>query len=263
MRDSTASVQVFFESLVDASVGQHAKLQRLIVLAIWLVVSCDIPWGEAGTSEDTGPKSDAAHGDQENPQPKQPSPHAGLVASVDGFRQARFGMSEDQVRQAIHKDFPALAGKLTSAVHPSEKTNVLSLTVADLLPHTGNAHISYIFGYHSKQLVQVNIVWSSDGTTASDETIVGTANSLRDYFTSENFAPENVVINRQLAENTILVFRASDERKRTILLILSRVPAAARSEEKKGPRAPPLMLELSYIEDAAHPDVFRIGKGQF
>jgi hypothetical protein len=47
------------------------------------------------------------------------------------------------------------------------------------------------------------------------------------------------------------------------LLVLSGVAAAAQPEEKKAPKTPPLSLELSYIEDAAHPDVFRIGKGQF
>ena len=144
----------------------------------------------------------------------QPSPPAGPPATIDGFRQARFGMSEEQVRQAIRKDFPAAAAKLTSAVHPSEKTTVLSLTVTDLLPHTGSARISYIFGYRSKKLIQVNLLWSSDGSPAADETIVGIAKSLRDYFASENFASDSVVANRQLAENTILVFsrqRRSEE----------------------------------------------------
>ena len=47
------------------------------------------------------------------------------------------GMSEEQVRQGIHKDF--LAVKISNAIHPSEKTTVLSLTTADLLPNTGNA----------------------------------------------------------------------------------------------------------------------------
>jgi hypothetical protein len=32
---------------------------------------------------------------------------------------------------------------------------------------------------------------------------------------------------------------------------------------EKGRQVPPLTLELSYIEDAARPDVFRIVKGQF
>jgi hypothetical protein len=193
----------------------------------------------------------------------QPAPPPGPPATIDGFRLARFGMSEEQVRQAIRKDFPAAAATLASAVHPSEKTTVLSLSVTDLLPHTGKARISYIFGYRSKKLVQVNVLWSSDGSTAADETIVGTANALRDYFASENFRADSVVANRQLADNTILVFRGSDDQQRTILLVLSGVAASARSEDKKEPRPPPLTLELSYIEDAAHPDIFKIGKGQF
>jgi hypothetical protein len=72
-----------------------------------------------------------------------------------------------------------------------------------------------------------------------------------------------VVANQQLAPNMILVFRGSDDQKKTVLLVLSGVAASARSEEKKAPQPPPLTLELSYIEDAAHPDVFRIGRGQF
>jgi len=172
-------------------------------------------------------------------------------------------MSEEQVRQIIRKDFPAATGKISNAVHPSEKTKVLSVVVPDLLPDSGNARISYIFGHQSKKLIQVNIVWASEGNAASDETLVGTANSLRDYFAAQNYKPDTVVANRQLAENTIVVFRGGDLQGRMVLLVLSGVAAAARGEEKKGSRPPPLTLELSYIEDAAHPDVFRISKGQF
>jgi hypothetical protein len=192
-----------------------------------------------------------------------PAPPTGPPAAIDGFRQAMFGMSEEQVRQVVRKEFSAAAGKISSAVHPSEKTTVLSVTASDLLPNSGNARISYLFGYRSKKLIQVNIVWTSEGNAASDETLVGTANSLRDYFAAQNYKPDTVIANRQLAENTILVFRASDLQGRMVLLVLSGVAAATRDEEKKGPRPPPLTLELSYIEDAAHPDVFRIGKGQF
>lgn len=184
-----------------------------------------------------------------------------VAATIDGFRSARFGMSEEQVRAAIRGDFPA-AASLTSSVNPSEKTTVLSLIVPDLLPHTGKAHISYIFGYRSKRLIQVNILWSSDRSAAGDEATVGAANSLRDYFVSENFRPDSIVANRQLAPNTMLVFRGSDDQKRTVLLVLSGVAGTVRADDRKAPR-PPLTLELSYIEDAAHPDVFKISKGQF
>jgi hypothetical protein len=239
--------------------GRDPSRRQLAVLVIWAMGYCALAWGQAVMAEESAPSARPEQGAVKD----QPGPPAGPPATIDGFRLARFGMSEEQVRQAIRKDFPAAAAKLTSAVHPSEKTTVLSLAVTDLLPHTGSARISYVFGYRSKKLIQVNLLWSSDGSPAADETIVGIANSLRDYFVSENLASDSVVANRQLAENTILVFRGSDDQKRTVLLMLSGVAASARSEEKKTPKPLPLTLELSYIEDPAHPDVFRIGKGQF
>lgn len=257
MRNIIVSVQKALPGFGKFFAGRNAVWRRLVIAVIWLIGGCG---AICGVAADMAPKSESEQGTiEDQPGKNQPGP----PVVIDGFREARFGMTEEQVRQAIRKDFPAVAGKLTSAIHPSEKTTVLSLTVADLLPHTGNARISYILGYRSKKLSQVNIVWSSDGSASGDETVVGTANSLRDYFSSENFKPESVVANYQLAPHTILVFRGSDEQKRTILLVLNGEAASAQREEKKAPKPPPLTLELSYIEDAAHPDIFRIGKGQF
>jgi hypothetical protein len=179
-------------------------------------------------------------------------------ATIDGFRRARFGMSEQQVRQAIREEFPNAA--VASTVHPSEKTTVLSVTVPDLLPNIGNARIFYILGYRSKKLVQVNLLWTSDRSASSDEALVGAANSLRDYFMSQSYKPENTIANRQIAENAILVFRTSDLNGRTVLLVISGTPGTSHTA-KQG--RSPLTLELAYIEDPAHPDIFRIGKGQF
>jgi hypothetical protein len=191
-----------------------------------------------------------------HPAPSEPP------AAIDGFREAHFGMTEDQVREAIKKDFPAAVAKLKIATNASEKTAVLSLLVPDLLPHSGNARISYILGYKSKRLIQVNILWTSEGTEDSDEIVVGVANSLRNYFAAQNYKPDSVVVNHPLADNTMLAFRASDSQDRTVLVVLTGVGTAARKDAKE-PRPPPLTLELSYIADAAHPDVFKIGKGQF
>jgi hypothetical protein len=231
---------------------------QLMVLTVCSIGYCGFA-SRAILAEESAPKSEVERGAAE----QQQSPSAGPAATIDGFRQAVFGMNEEQVRQAIRKDFAAASGKISNALHPSEKTTVLSVTVSDLLPNTGSARISYIFGYRSKKLIQVNIVWTSEGNATSDETLVGIANSLRDYFAAQNYVRDTVIANRQLAENTIVVFRASDLQGRMVLLVLSGVTATARSEEKTGPRPAPLTLELSYIEDPAHPDVFRIAKGQF
>jgi hypothetical protein len=232
-------------------------IQRLfIALAMSLVACPGVAWGQAAPPEAKALRSEIG-------QPTAPDQSSEPPAMIDGFRNARFGMSEEQVRQAVRKDFPAAPAKLSSAVHPSEKTTVLSIGAADLLPNTSAARISYIFGYRSKKLIQINVVWTSDGSAASDGAIVAAANSLRDYFAAQHYEPDSVVANRQLADHTIVVFRANDLQGRTVLLALSGAAAAARSEEKKVPQPPPLTLKLSYIFDAAHPDIFRIAKGQF
>jgi hypothetical protein len=147
-------------------------------------------------------------------------------------------------------------------VQPAEKTTVLSLNAADLLPDTPPAQVSYILGYRSKQLIQVNILWSSDGKdAASDDAVVATANQLRDYFAGQNFPSDKVVRNQKLGDDTILVFRGADPAGHMVVLVLNGVAAAAR--KGKHPAPPPLRLELSYIADSVHPDIFQIKKGQF
>jgi hypothetical protein len=57
-----------------------------------LVALCGAVWGQT-------PAGDNAAAEQPGP-----------PAVIEGFRQARFGMNEEQVRQAIRKDFPEQAG---------------------------------------------------------------------------------------------------------------------------------------------------------
>ncbi len=214
----------------------------------------------------------AASADQEPPaaRPAEPNPGvggapapAGAASSpIEGFRRARFGMDEQQVRQAIQSDFPDAARRLSRTTHPSERTTVLTVAVEELLPGAGPARISYILGHASKRLVQVNVLWASDGRTAArDEAIVAAANALRDHFQAQYRAPDEIVANRQVGENAILVFRAGQADGRMVLLLLSGVAAAGRTDRTPAP--PPLTLQLSYIRDHANPDVFRIERGRF
>jgi hypothetical protein len=172
-------------------------------------------------------------------------------------------MTEKEVRQAVQSDFPAAANRISRATHPREKTTVLAVAVEDLLPDTGPVRISYILGHASKRLVQVNVVWTSDGRTAArDEAIVAAANALRDHFQAQHrAAPDGVVANRQMGENAFLVFRAAQADGRMVLLLLSGVAVAGRAG--RTPPPPPLTLQLSYIRDHANPDVFRIERGRF
>ena len=90
--------------------------------------TCGLIWEPAGRAEESAPSAAADQGtikdqpgkDQpgkDQPDKDQSSPPAGPPAQIEGFRQARFGMSEEQVRQAIRKDFPGAAARLTVAIH--------------------------------------------------------------------------------------------------------------------------------------------------
>jgi hypothetical protein len=171
-------------------------------------------------------------------------------------------MSEQQVRQAIQRDFPGPAGRLSRTTHPHEKTTVLAVTVEDLLPNAGPARVSYILGYASRQLVQVNIVWIGDGRSAArDEQIVAVANVLRDYLAEQYRSSGQVVVNQQVGDNAFLVFRAMQVDKRMVLLLLTGVAAAGRADRTPAPA--PLTLQLAYLLNYERPDIFRIERGRF
>src|SRR5260370_29511235 len=126
-------------SRLEEILSRCGRCWRSAGLAVLLVGLCGVAWGQAATADEPASRTKAEQsGGKDQPSKDQPSPPVGPPAQIEGFRQARFGMTEEQVRQAIRKDFPGAAAKLTSAVHPSEKTTVLSLSVVDLPPHTGN-----------------------------------------------------------------------------------------------------------------------------
>lgn len=182
---------------------------------------------------------------------------------VNGFRQARFGMSEPELIEAIRRDFPAAVARLTRFTHPRERTTVLAVTAEELLPGAEPARIFYILGYACRRLIQVNIVWSGDGRGATrDEAIVAVANTLRDHFEAQYPAPLNTVVaNQPIGDDAILVFRALQADGRMILLLLSRVASTGRPTRTL--TTPPFTLRLAHIHDHRNPDIFRIEPGRF
>src|SRR3954468_4565990 len=71
-------------------------------------------------------------------------------AAVTGFRSARWGMTEAQVKTAIQKDFNISPDKVQTQENLSERTTVLTVTVDDLLEGVGRARVSYTLGYSTK-----------------------------------------------------------------------------------------------------------------
>ena len=138
------------------------------------------------------------------------------TAKVKGFRSARFGMTEKEVYRAIYKDFRISKKKVDRQVHPSEKTVNLGILIKDLLPQSGPARAYYVFGYKSRRLIQVNIVWGRPVAEKPDAgQVVTLANQLREHFQGQTFRKQGLMVNQSLGKDSVLVFRGTDAQGRS------------------------------------------------
>lgn len=193
----------------------------------------------------------------------QPPPATGEVAHVDGFRSAKWGMTEAEVKAAIAGDFKIPTDKLKPESNANERTGVLTIQVPELIEGAGVARVSYIFGYTTKKLIQVNLVW---GTPVDPQTkaegVVAAANQLRDLFMSQGYVPATIVANARASDGEVIVFEGQDADKHTTLLrLVSAQPPAKDARKEKS--SPTTALFLSYILDSRNPDIFRLKKGSF
>lgn len=225
--------------------------------------------------------------------PAETVPQA-ITAEVTGFRSARFGMTDEQVKEAIKRDFDIDAKEVKALRNEVQKTDILAVQVENLVPGSGTSIVFYIFGYSSKRLIHVNVVW---GRLAQQNvppaTLVNTGTILQNYFKNLGLAVTPAAANN----NQITLFQGFDEKKRTIQLVLEVSPVAAEkpgeskpdakpadpkpgskpaaSPAKPAPAAKPAdpkaqptqfvasSLKLSYIEKVNNPDIYVVPKGKF
>lgn len=229
-------------------------------------------------------------------QPAATLPQA-VTAEVSGFRSARFGMTQEQVQEAIKRDFDIDAAKIGKLTNNLQKTDIQAIQVEELVPGSGTSMVFYVFGYGSRRLVHVNVVWGRQAQqTVPPATLVNTGRILQQYFLGQGFAKEGQVVNQALSGgNQILLFQGFDEKKRAVQLVLDMtpVPPAKPADPKKTPAKPgeksapapasgakpaapagqaqegqqgqlvATSLRLSYIESMTNPDIYRIPKGKF
>jgi hypothetical protein len=197
-------------------------------------------------------------------QPASPAGAAGVmsapVAEVEGFRSAKFGMTEPEVKTAIAKDFGIKGNAVTEQPNAGERTKVLLVKVPDLLPGGGTAEVSYVIGYKSKKLIQVSISWSKAiDDKMTPEQLFSNSSVLRSHFMTEGFKPETIATNMPI-NGGLLMFRGSDTKDRTAMMILQ--GTFTQGENNRRILTPAALL-LFYIEDAKAPDVYRLPPGSF
>jgi len=180
-------------------------------------------------------------------------------ANIDGFRSAKFGMSEGAVRNAIRKDFSIRGRKIKTINHPTEKTKGLAVTVDKLLPNSGKSRVVYVFGYKSKLLIQVNILTGHPvDTDVTPQQVINSGNLLGNYFFKKRYQKEGLVAHAKLSDGSILIFRGKDQQGRMVLLRVSNPqPDNENAKDLK------ITLNLSYIEKPGEPDAYKLKDGDF
>ena len=236
----------------------------ILVGSLFLVLN--IVWPVASAPPKKGAAEPPHQGQQAAPQSQGDAETK--VAKVEGFRSARFGMTEAQVLEAIRVDFNIAKDAVGRETNDIERISSLAITVNDLLPGSGLAQVAYLFGYKSKKLMQVNIFWGKPVNPNPDAASLKMAASLlRNYFAQQGFHSEKVLMNAQLKDGRFVVFRGTDEKNRAVLLVLDLPHDGAEPEAQKAEGAAAQgrdpSLQLSYIENANSPDIFRIKDGQF
>jgi hypothetical protein len=143
-------------------------------------------------------------------------------------------------------------------VYPTQKTVTLGINVKGLIAGSGPSKVFYVFGYKSKKLIHISIVWgSSVEEQPNAEVVISTANQLRIYFSQKKYQKNGIAFNRQLTNGTILVFQGKDEKGRMARLLLN------KSIERGDQAGMSIDLTLSYIEKPDNLDVFEIKDGDF
>jgi len=193
------------------------------------------------------------------------APAAAETASVDGFRSARFDMTEEQLRAAIAADFKISPVQILKQVHKVDRTTILSIKVPDLLPESGTAQVNYKLGYKSKKLIQIDVIWGAAvDPKVTPQSLGIVIVNLRQYLQERGFDKEKVLLNATTPQaNIVLLFRAQDDKSRVVAL-LGQFKLDAKAEKGKQ-----LLLDqpeaviVSYVLDPKAPDVFKIEKGKF
>jgi hypothetical protein len=213
----------------------------------WIVLSLSVVLFSCASKPETA----------KSPQQESPKQQSKVSANFQGFRSARFGMSEPEVISAVMRDFNLARSEIFRQVHPSQKTVILSIRVESVAAHPGPAKVFYIFGYRSQKLMQVNVLWGKAVTDHPDGPgLVKIANELRKGFLKQSFKKEGLLVNRQISEGIFLVFQGVHENGQgvEVFLINPKTPGKGPGKE--------ITLRLSYIARPGIPDVFGVRRGK-
>ena len=132
----------------------------------------------------------------------------------------------------------------------------------------GSAQIAYIFGYSTKKLIQVNVIWGDDQSKSKiDPNAMITAGTrLERYFSGFAWRKDTTRSGIPVGDNTIVLFSGEDEKKGAVRMLVDGIKYQVQREGKEttspDPKGPPKLV-INYIADRDTPDIAKIDKGKF
>jgi hypothetical protein len=198
----------------------------------------------------------------------QPTRYAIRAADyvVRGYRGAMWGMSVDQVRTEIRRDFPA-AQIAVARIDPVLRTTILIARMPSLAPGPGPARIGYVFGAKTGRLMQVNLDWRIDDATPAERAALATAGAtIVADFASYYWKVGTVTRGAAIGPRTLILFAGSGEAGGAVDVRLEGVPFSLRPPAMSQPApaaAGPALLHVSFAASADRPDITAIKPGEF
>lgn len=177
---------------------------------------------------------------------------------VTGFRSAKFGMTEPEVRAAIAHDFRFGDGALTASDDGPDHARVLALHLSRLDPAPGAVNLAYVFGATSHRLLHVDVAWTTGDhpTDLERSRMAGAGVGLANYFRALAWLPGRITAGAVPHSTTFVFFDGVDPTRAVVDL---RAFGVKVTEAGAAPIAPtgPAVLRLAYATSAKEIDTTR------
>jgi hypothetical protein len=165
-------------------------------------------------------------------------------------------MTPAQVRAAIAADFPR--AQIAQAPNPDEGTQSLQARLDHLDPAPGPVTVIYIFGARSGTLADVTVLWQLNAPSEDERgAMLAAGAQLRRYFEDLPGLPRTSIGARPLGPNSLVLFGVADAKGAAVELAIDGVSYSTDGKPAGPPPKGPAVLRITYIRNAANPDVLR------
>jgi hypothetical protein len=168
---------------------------------------------------------------------------------ITGFRSARFGMSEAEVRAAVARDFKVEAPAIQVLFVAEQHTKVLTLALPQLNPGPCPAVLSYIFDSATGALVHINVSWLFPGEANPYQraAIQFAGERLAAYFHDLPSPPATVLAAGATGPQTVTFYAARDKDGHTVNVAADGVEIALKDKTATPkPAKGPAVLRVAY-----------------